>query len=134
MGISVSFYRRHFILFLFNFIACLFSAKLNADVLLGAERETRKGKEYFKINTAKTVKKLEIDFDKANLEFEDIFKNNEELTKNTNRIISENIHEIFNELRPVIDETVSKFVVGTIGDLFNRYSLEDLFPVTLNTV
>ena len=107
---------------------------LDANVLLQAQREVKKGREYFKIDAGDTVKKLDIIFDKANLEFEDIFKNNEELTRNTNRIISENIHEIFNELRPVIDETVSKFVIGTIGDLFNRYSLEDLFPVTLNTV
>lgn len=60
--------------------------------------------------------------------FADIFKDNEELNQQTNRIINENIVDIIDELRPVVDKTVTEFTIGIVTRIFNRFSFDELFP------
>lgn len=85
----------------------------------------KKGREY--INFDKIV--LDLHFGVPNtLVFENIFRGNQELTDQTNKIISENIEGIMMEVKPVFDETVAQLVLGLLRGVFDRYSLDDLFP------
>lgn len=66
--------------------------------------------------------------DDAEMYFENIFENNEELTRSTNKAINDNIREILVEMTPVIRKTVGEIVLSLVGSLFRRYSVEELFP------
>lgn len=90
------------------------------------KRQTIKGKEY-------------IIFDKIDIEvnllpngatayFDNLFANSLELTRATNKAINDNISDILTEMRPVIRKTIGQIVLSFIGALFQRYSIEELFP------
>lgn len=93
--------------------------------MISGERFTKRGKEY--INFSKV--KLNLHFGPQNaLTFENIFRDNKELTDQTNKIISENIEGIMTEIKPVFDETVAQLALGLLKGVFNRYSVDELFP------
>ncbi|XP_044268729.1 putative beta-carotene-binding protein [Tribolium madens] len=95
-------------------------AKLTVD----GERYFKKGKEFIAI----TDKKLDLSLGKPVFYFDNFFRDNPELNEQTNKIINENIVDILDELRPVVDQTVTEFVLGIVTRLFNRYSMDELFP------
>lgn len=98
---------------------------METQAVISGKRLMRKGKEH-------------VDFDKISLElhfgnqntlvFENIFRGNKELTDQTNKIISENIEGIMMEIKPVFDETVAQLVLSLLKGVFDRYSIDDLFP------
>lgn len=98
---------------------------MEAQAVISGKRMMRKGREH--INFDKVV--LDLQFgDKNSLVFENIFKGNQELTDQTNKIISENIGGIMMEMKPVFDETVAQLVLSLLRGVFDRYSIDDLFP------
>jgi hypothetical protein len=84
---------------------------------------TKKGKEYIGVENAK----LDLNLGKPVFKFENLFRENRELNEQTNKIVNENVVEIIDELRPIIDQTVTEFVFGVITRIFNRFSMDDLF-------
>lgn len=111
--------------FFVNYKKVIFIANLQTRAVISGHRLMRKGKEH--INFDKIV--LDLHFgDKNSLVFENIFRGNQELTDQTNKIISENIEGIMMEVKPVFDETVAQLVLGLLRGVFDRYSLDDLFP------
>ncbi|XP_068902684.1 protein takeout-like [Tenebrio molitor] len=84
---------------------------------------TKKGKEYIDVKNAK----LDLNLGKPVFKFENLFRENRELNEQTNKIVNENVVEIIDELRPIIDQTVTEFVFGVITRIFNRFSMDDLF-------
>lgn len=98
---------------------------MQTHAVVTGQRFARRGKEYINFNAVK----LDLHFGKPNaLNFENIFRGNKELTDQTNRIISENIEGIMTEIKPVFDETVAQIALGILRGVFNRYSVDDLFP------
>lgn len=92
---------------------------------LKGKRQITKGKEYVIFDKID----IELDIlDGATLYFDNIFENNEELTRATNAAIKENIVEILAEFKPVIRKTVGDIVLSFLGSLFRRYSIDELFP------
>lgn len=88
----------------------------------------KKGKEYANFDKINLV----LHFGTNNtLVFENIFGGNKELTDQTNKIISENIEEIMMEIKPVFDDTVAQITLSILRGVFDRYSLDELFPNTL---
>lgn len=83
-----------------------------------------RGKEYLVFD------KIDLDLNLSNghLYFADLFRGNPELTANTNRIINENIVDIINDLKPVINKTISDIVLLLIRQVFERFSVDELFP------
>lgn len=102
----------------------MFAANLEGYGTVTGKREFRKGKEYIKFDKID----LEVKLGKTDLFFEDLFPGNPEITAQTNRIISENILDIFTELKPILHDTIGKFILQLVHDVFNRFTLDDLFP------
>lgn len=62
------------------------------------------------------------------MRFENLFGANEGLNEQTNRIINENIESIIEELSPALNKIINGFIFGIIGRIFDRFSLDELFP------
>ncbi|KAJ3654883.1 hypothetical protein Zmor_014036 [Zophobas morio] len=97
---------------------------VSANAAFEGELKSKKGKEYI---TIKSVK-VDLKIGKPFFQFENIFNGNEELNVQTNKIINENVVDIIDELRPVIDKTVTDFAIGIVSRVFNRFSFDELFP------
>ncbi|KAK9888498.1 hypothetical protein WA026_000748 [Henosepilachna vigintioctopunctata] len=94
------------------------------SVTMRGPRLTKNGKQYFNFNQ----NKLDLKFGQSSMRFDNLFQNNEELNMQTNRAINENIDSIIEELRPVLTEVIGKFIFGLIGKIFDKFSVEELFP------
>lgn len=71
---------------------------------------------------------LDVDLKNGRLYFADLFKGNPELTDNTNRIVNENIVDILSDLKPVINKTIGDIILLLIRQVFERFSVDELFP------
>lgn len=60
--------------------------------------------------------------------FSDLFKGNEELTNNTNRIFNENSDLLYNDIKPVVGEGMSKLMTSVLNEVHKQYSIDDLYP------
>ncbi|KAF7282503.1 hypothetical protein GWI33_002606 [Rhynchophorus ferrugineus] len=70
----------------------------------------------------------DMNFGNPNFHFYELFRNNPELTEQTNRILNANMEELLNDLRPTVEQTIGKTVLEFIGRVFARFSIEELFP------
>lgn len=70
---------------------------------------------------------VELHVEDAQMYFENLFENSDELTRTTNKAINDNIREILDEMRPVIKKTVGEIVLSLVGSVFRRYSVDELF-------
>lgn len=103
----------------------LLLGNLETRVVISGQRFTRNGQEYASFDKVK----LDLGFGTNNsLVFENIFRGNKELTDQTNKIISENIEGIMMEVKPVFDDTVAQITLTILRGVFNRFSLDELFP------
>ncbi|XP_072380893.1 uncharacterized protein [Diabrotica undecimpunctata] len=64
----------------------------------------------------------------AFINFDKLLGDNEELTKNANNVINENIRALLDDLHPVSVSTIKGVVMGIAGQIFNRFSFAELFP------
>ncbi|KAJ3654884.1 hypothetical protein Zmor_014037 [Zophobas morio] len=97
---------------------------VDADVTLQAQRYKKGNNEHLKFSTMEIDEKVH----KAIFKFEGLFRNNPELTEQTNKILNENIDEILQELRPSIHLAIKQTVLGLISRLFEKFSVKELFP------
>lgn len=102
----------------------LFSDKPSGTATLQGHRKNVNGKEYIvfdKIN-------LDIKFNGGKMYFADLFRGNPELTENTNRIINDNIDDILSDLKPIINKTIGDIILHLVRQVFERFSVDELFP------
>ncbi|XP_030766697.1 uncharacterized protein LOC115890569 [Sitophilus oryzae] len=92
---------------------------------VNGERYVNQDKQYLKLTD---IAIEGMDFGKPNFQFYNLFKNNPELTEQTNRILNDNMEELLNDLRPNVEQTIGKTVLEFIGRVFTRFSIEELFP------
>lgn len=71
---------------------------------------------------------LDVDLTNGKMYFADLFKGNPELTDNTNRIVNDNIADILGDLKPVINQTIGDIILLLVKQVFERYSVDELFP------
>lgn len=81
------------------------------------------GKDHIKLDNYN----IDVDIRDGHLQFDRLFGKNEELNVQTNKIINQNMADIIKEVKPVIIDILSQFVIG-IGDrIFSKYSYDELF-------
>lgn len=102
-----------------------FSADCRVIATMNGQRYYQQDKQYLKLTD--TVIE-QIDFGKPNFQFYNLFRNNPELTEQTNKILNANMQELLNDLRPTLEQTIGKTVMEFIGRVFTRFSIEELFP------
>lgn len=115
-----------FLLIKYLFSFPIFLGNTKATAILKGKRQTIKGKEHIVFD--KIDMEIHVMDDRAQLYFDNLFENNEELTRATNKAINDNMPEILAEMRPVIRKTVGDIVLSLVGSLFRRYSVDELFP------
>jgi len=84
----------------------------------------KNGAEYLKINKVDTKMKLS----KINMYFEDLFKNDKELTKVANNAINENSEMFINDALPVFEATSAKMFIKSMNDIFGAVPMNVFFP------
>ncbi|RZC41970.1 takeout-like [Asbolus verrucosus] len=97
---------------------------VSVDVELQGERYKKGGQEYIKFSSMEINEKLH----QPVFRFEGLFRENPELTEQTNKVVNENIDEILDELRPAIHIAISEAVLGIIKPMFEKFSVKELFP------
>lgn len=50
--------------------------------------------------------------------------------KAINRVIDENSEELLNEIKPLIVNFLRDFIVLTFGEIFKRYPLDEILPLS----
>lgn len=100
------------------------SANVKGSVHVVGEHYTKNGMDFVKLVNSE----VDVDIGKPHLQFDRIFGDNEELNDRTNQIINENILTIIEEVKPIVREIVSQFIVGTVSRVFDKYSFDELFP------
>lgn len=65
---------------------------------------------------------------KISVRFDDLFKNNQDLTENTNRLINENTDILFSEIQPIVQTTLGDVATNVLKNVNDRFSIEELFP------
>ncbi|CAG9768276.1 unnamed protein product [Ceutorhynchus assimilis] len=92
---------------------------------MNGQRFYQQDKQYLKLT--ETIIE-DIDFGKPNFQFYELFKNNPELTQQTNKILNANMVELLTDLRPTLEQVIGNTVLEFIGRVFQRFSIEELFP------
>lgn len=82
-----------------------------------------KGKDYFNFDSIDLDLALEGGF----LYLENVIKNNPEISAQTNKIIAENVDNIFNELKPVIKNSFEQVILLLAENVIERFSIDELF-------
>lgn len=98
---------------------------IKAVAYLNGKRVTKNGKEHMNFDD----NRISIDIGSGVFQFDDLFQNNPELTKTTNEVINQNIHEIIKELKPLLEDTIGSIVFSITTRIFKRYPLDTLFPL-----
>lgn len=81
------------------------------------------GKEYLAFDD----KFLSLQLGKPIFQFDNLFRDNKELNDRTNQLFNENVIDLIEELRPIIDKIVTQFVFGIVERIFNKFSMDELF-------
>ncbi|GLV39168.1 uncharacterized protein CBL_06219 [Carabus blaptoides fortunei] len=100
----------------FNHTSCSFS--------LRGHLVERKGHKYYE--NKNTLIKIHIE--KAELDFDNLLNDDEELNKKTNEFISENTKQILEEVKPAIESMIEIFLNDVIHNVANSTSFDVLFP------
>lgn len=100
-----------------------FLANTKVTALVTGAKEVKKGKEYINYNAIK----LDVFFDKVSMQFENLFPGNKELSMQLNKVINENSIDFVDEVKPVAVDTISAIVLNLIKNVFERYSIDQLF-------
>lgn len=98
---------------------------IKAIAYLNGKRQTKNGKEHIIFDD----NRITIDIGSGFFQFDDLFHNNPELTRTTNNVINQNIKEIINELKPLLEDTIGTIVFSVATRVFKRYPLDTLFPI-----
>lgn len=97
---------------------------METDVYMQGHEYQKDGKTYAHFD----MLDLNINPGRPVFRIENLFKDNPELNDQTNKVINDNIDEFIQELRPVMKNALNDLVIGLINQLFERWSLDDLFP------
>lgn len=99
-------------------------ADIRVDVTLGGEHLSKKDKTYIKW----TDKKVGLKVGKSHFNFSNFLPGQVELTAEVNKLINENSDDIVKEFISLVEGAIDKIAISTYSNVFNLYSLEELFP------
>lgn len=89
-----------------------------------AERFNRNGQEYLRIKDIFA----EFNIGHASVHLDSLFNGNQELSDTLNKFLNENWRAVTAEVKPELEEFISKFLNETTSSLFNRYPYAQLLP------
>lgn len=72
--------------------------------------------------------KVDVQIDEIGAIFDDVFKGNPELTDNFNRVVDENSEYLYDEIKPVIGQSISRLITTVINRVYNNFSVDQLYP------
>lgn len=95
-----------------------------STVILG-ERERKNDRNYFKI------KDLQINYDvgKVKVNLNGLFNGNNSLGERMNSFLNANWDLLSEELKPLLQKSVTEVVKSSTEKLFSTYSVDDLLPL-----
>lgn len=70
---------------------------------------------------------IDLAFGGGTLKFDDLFKDNPEVSDGLNKVINENAKDFLNELKPAAVQTISSIVFTLTKKVFDRYPIDELF-------
>lgn len=88
------------------------------------ERYDKNGKEHIKLDSFKGG----IYSSKARLQFDNPFRNNKKLSIEYDKSHNDKIPGLLREVKPILTNSVSRFIFILINNLFKTYSYDELFP------
>ncbi|XP_050308638.1 protein takeout-like [Anthonomus grandis grandis] len=83
-----------------------------------------------KIHLVPTLTNSSIQVQKPRIRLEGLFNGNQELNEATNKAINDNVDELFAELKPVVETTLSKIMEDLLlKSIINNIPWDELYPV-----
>lgn len=73
--------------------------------------------------------RFDLDVGHATIHMDNLFNGNKALGDTMNNFMSENWKAVYSELKPVIDEAVSSLLRDVARRVFDKFPLEELFPM-----
>lgn len=71
---------------------------------------------------------FDLEIGKLLLHFDDVFHHNKELNEQTNKIINDNGNELAEDFKTIIKDIIYAFASNIVNKIFEKYSLDQLFP------
>lgn len=70
---------------------------------------------------------IDLAFGGGTVKFDNLFKDNPEVSEGLNKVINENVKDFLNELKPAAVQTISTIVFTLAKNVFDRYPIDELF-------
>ncbi|XP_014094255.2 protein takeout [Bactrocera oleae] len=99
-------------------------SNVELNTVISAERYTKNKRLYAKVKDVKVKYKL----GKADLYLSNLFNGDQALGERMNTFLNENWDSLLNELRPLMETSISDIVRASTEKLFDTYSFEELLP------
>lgn len=85
-------------------------------------RTKRANKEYYKVD----FMQIEFNIGGAQVQLDDLFNGDAELSKSMNMFINENWRMVTAEIRPTLESTISNILMEVAGKFFEAYPIDKL--------
>ncbi|XP_075236270.1 protein takeout-like [Lycorma delicatula] len=97
---------------------------VTGKAIINGHPEIKNGKKYFELDDFK----FSINVKKAIIHMNNLFNGNQQLGDSMNKFMSENWELVFQELKPVVDESISVLLKDIIVKVFKKFTFDELFP------
>lgn len=97
---------------------------VTGTAVLSGKTVQRSAKDYYSLENVD----FDISVEKATIHMNNLFNGNKELGDAMNKFMTDNWTAVFKELKPVINETIETIIKDIAAKLFQKYSLNELFP------
>ncbi|XP_071053221.1 protein takeout-like [Onthophagus taurus] len=91
---------------------------------LYGKRTQKAGKEYLDFNKCD----VDIQISDADVNFENLFAGNKQLTDQTNGVLNENPQAILTEFQPMISSSFRSVILTVVSNVFNSFPVDELLP------
>ncbi|XP_066156554.1 uncharacterized protein [Euwallacea fornicatus] len=86
-----------------------------------------------KVHLVPTITNTSIEVENPKIHLDGLFGNNKELAAATNAAINDNVDVLFEELKPVVEATISEIMENLlIKSIINKIPYDELYPVSPN--
>lgn len=103
---------------------CTFTADVELNTVIVAERYKRNGRVYIKVKDIKTKYIL----GKTKLHLANLFNGDNALGVRMNTFLNENWESLSEEVRPLMENAMAEIVRSSADRLFKTYSFDELMP------
>lgn len=98
-------------------------AEVEGTTYLTGKRKLIKGKEHLLFDKVK----IDLKFGGGWLYFDELFRGNKDLSVRLNEVINDNIVDVLEEIKPLVEHATGEVILNLIKGVFERYAIEELF-------